>query len=127
MPVDLIPALPDDVVGIIAKGTLHRSDYRSTIDPVIEDALGRHDKISLLYVLGADFEGFSGGAALADSEVGMGNFTKFERIAVVTDQDWIRHSVHLFGHLMPAEVKVFAVADEASASEWITSPSTKGD
>jgi len=39
---------------------------------------------------------------------------------VVTDQAWIRHSVGLFAHLMPGEVKVFSVADEADASEWLT-------
>ena len=121
MPIEQIPALPDDVLGFIAKGTLHRSDYRTTIDPAVEDALRQHDKISLLYVLGADFEGFSGGAMLADSEIGMSHVRRFERIAVVTDQSWIRHSVLLFGHLMPGEVKVFSVADEADASEWLTS------
>ncbi len=120
MPIELVPALPDDVLGFIAKGTLHRSDYRSKVDPAIDDALSRHDKISLLYVLGADFEGFSGGAMLADSEVGMSHVRRFERIAVVTDQAWIRHSVGLFAHLMPGEVKVFSVADEADASEWLT-------
>ena len=72
-------------------------------------------------MLGADFEGFSGGAIWADSEIGMGHLTRFHRIAVVTDQAWIRHSVGLFGHLMPAEVKVFSVAEEADASEWLTS------
>lgn len=121
MPIELVPALPDDVLGFIAKGTLHRDDYRSTVAPAIEDALRRHDKIGLLYVLGADFDGFSGGAMWADGEVGMGHLRSFTRIAVVTDQAWIRHSVGLFGHLMPGEVKVFSVAEEAAASEWVTS------
>lgn len=123
VPLELVPALPADVLGFIAKGTLHRSDYRATLDPAVEDALSRHDKISLLYVLGRDFEGFSGGAIWADSEVGMSHARRFERIAVVTDQAWIRHSVALFGHLMPGEVKVFSVAEEADASEWLTSRS----
>lgn len=120
MPIELVPALPDDVLGFVAKGELHRSDYRSVIDPVIQDALSRHDKISVLYVLGVDFEGFSGGAIWADSEIGMGHLGRFRRIAVVTDQAWIRHSVGLFGHLMPGEVRVFSVAEEPDASEWLT-------
>lgn len=121
MPIEMIPALPDNVVGFIAKGQVHRADYESTIDPAVEDALRRHDKIRLLYVLGADFEGFSSGAAWEDTELGVKHLTKYEMIALVADQDWIRHSVNVFGYLLPGKVKVFSLADEADASEWITS------
>ena len=122
MPIEMIPALPDNVVGIIAKGEIHRSDYESTIDPAVEDALSRHDKIRLLYVLGADFTGFSSGAAWEDTELGMKHLTRFDMIAVVTDQDWLKHAVNLFGYLMPGKVKVFSVAEEPEASAWLTAP-----
>jgi hypothetical protein len=72
-------------------------------------------------VLGADFEGYSGGAAWEDGKLGMAHVTKWERIAVVTDEEWIRHSVNVFGYLIPGQVKVYSLADEAEASEWITS------
>ena len=121
MTVQLVPALPDNVIGIIAKGEVHADDYEGTIRPAIEAALDRHDRIRLLYVLGDDFEGFSAGAAREDSALSK-LAGKFERIAVVTDHTWIRHSIKLFGHLMPGDVRVFSVAEEADASEWLTSP-----
>jgi hypothetical protein len=122
MPIEMIPALPDNVVGFIAKGEVSRSDYETTVDSAVEEALSHHDKIRVLYVLGADFEGFSLGAAWEDGELGVTHITRFEMIAVVTDRDWIRHTVNLFGYLMPGKVKVFPLADEADASEWVTSP-----
>jgi len=122
MPIEMIPALPDNVVGVIAKGKVQRSDYESTIDPAVEQAVSRFDKIRFLFVLGADFEGFSAGAAWEDGELGIKNLTHFEKIAFVTDRDWIGHAVNLFGYLMPGKVKVFSVAEEADASEWITAP-----
>ena len=121
MPIEMIPALPENVVGFIAKGKVERSDYESTIDPAVEEALGRHGKIRLLYVLGADFEGFSSGAAWEDAELGMKHLTGFEMIAVVSDQAWVRHTVNLLGYLMPGKVKTFSLAEEADASEWLTS------
>lgn len=121
MAIQMIPALPDHVVGFIAKGTVERDDYLSTIDPAIEAALADRDKISLLYVLGADFEGYTAGAMWEDGGLGAKHLTSFDKIAVVADQAWIRHSVNLFGHLIPAKVKVFTVAEEADASEWVTS------
>jgi hypothetical protein len=39
---------------------------------------------------------------------------------VITDVVWIRLSVTAFGFLMPAQVKVFALADAEQAREWIT-------
>ena len=118
--IEMIPALPDNVLGMVAKGRIVASDYTDTLDPAIDDALERHDKIRLLYVLGADFTGYEGGAMWEDTKLGM-KASKFEMIAVVTDNEWMRHGVDAMGWLIPCEVKTFHVSEEADASEWITS------
>jgi hypothetical protein len=41
-------------------------------------------------------------------------------VAVVTDTDWIRRAIHLFGPLIPGEVSVFPAADEARARDWVS-------
>lgn len=119
--IEMIPALPDNVVGIVAKGEVTKDDYVQRLVPAVEDALSRHDRIRLLYVLGADFTGFSGGAAWEDGKLGVGHIGRWERIAVVAREAWIRHAVNVFGYLSPGEVKVYDLADEADASAWITS------
>ncbi|HZM29440.1 MAG TPA: STAS/SEC14 domain-containing protein [Acidimicrobiales bacterium] len=118
---ELIPALPDNVVGVVAKGEVTKDDYEQRLVPAVEDALTRHDKIRLLYVLGADFTGFTGGAAWEDGKLGLGHIGSWERVAVVAREAWVRHAVNLFGYLIPGEVKVYDLADEADASAWITS------
>ena len=55
----------------------------------------------------------------ADTTLGMGHLTRWERLAVVTDRDWIEHTVHAFGYLIPAKVKVFGVDDEDEARRWV--------
>ena len=119
--IELIPAMPENVVGVVAKGEVTRDDYEQRLIPAVEAALAGHDKIRLLYVLGADFTGFSGGAMWEDGKVGLGHITRWERIAVVAREAWIRHAVNAFGYLIPGEVKAFDLADEADASAWITS------
>jgi SpoIIAA-like len=118
---ELIPALPDNVVGVVAKGEVTKEDYEQRLAPAVEDALIRHDKIRLLYVLGADFTGFTGGAAWEDGKLGLGHIGRWERIAVVAREAWIRHAVNVFGYLIPGEIKVYDLPDEADASAWITS------
>jgi hypothetical protein len=120
--IELIPSLPDNVIGFVAKGEVTREDYVDVLEPAIQSALLAHDKIRLLYVLGADFTGYSGGAMWEDGELGTEYLKSWERIAVVSDTPWVRHTVGVFGHLMPGRIKVFTVAEEAEAAAWVTAP-----
>ena len=119
--IEMIPALPDNVIGVVAKGEVTQQDYEQTLIPAVEQALAAHDKVRLLYVLGHEFTGFTGGAMWADGKLGLGHIGRWERIAVVAREAWVRHAINVFGYLIPGEVKVFDLADEADASEWITS------
>lgn len=116
---ELMPDLPDNVVGIRAIGDIEDDDYEDVLVPEIDSRLARHDKIRLLYVLGPEFERYEAEAAWDDAKLGMRTFTSYERIAVVTDSTLIRRSVKAFGWLMPGDVRVFAMADLDDASSWI--------
>ena len=39
----------------------------------------------------------------------------------MTDKDWLRHSVDIFGYLIPGEVKAFTSAQELEARDWVSS------
>ena len=73
----------------------------------------------MLYILGDDVTGLSGGAAWQDTKVGLGHYSKWERVAVCTNKDWLRHSVDIFGHLIPGEVKAFTMVEEREARAWL--------
>lgn len=119
--IELISGLPDEIVGIEAVGEVESADYKTVLIPAVEAALARHDKIRLLYVLGDRFEGYSGGAMWEDTKVGFEHIRKWEKFAVVTDTNWVRHAVKAFGWMIPGELRVFAVADRTDAEAWVTS------
>jgi hypothetical protein len=116
---ELLPGLPDQVLGIKAIGEVEDDDYDDVLVPAIEDRLTRHEKIRLLYVLGPEFEGYEADAMWEDAKLGMKTFTSYERIAVVTDSTLIRRSVSAFGWLMPGEVKTFPAGELDAARTWI--------
>ena len=118
--IEMIPALPDYVVGFVAKGEVTKEDYEQRLVPAVEQALAASDKVRLLYVLGADFTGFTGGAMWEDGKLGLSHLGRWERIAVVASEPWVRHAVNVFGYLLPGEVKVFDLKDEADAAAWVT-------
>ena len=119
--IELMPDLPDQVVGIRAIGELEDDDYEDVLVPAIEDRLSRHDKIRLLYVLGPESEGYEADAMWEDAKLGVKTFTSYERIAVVTDSNAVRRAVKAFGWLMPGEVTTFPVAELDAATTWIQS------
>jgi stage II sporulation SpoAA-like protein len=96
-----ISDVPDSVLGFRTSGELTGDDYRNVLVPAVEAGLQSRDKLRLLYLLGDDVTGFSAGAAWQDAKAGMEHVTRWEKIAVVTDKEWIRHSVNIFGYLIP--------------------------
>ena len=116
---DRITDLPSNVVGIVAKGKLTKDDYEKVLIPAVDQALQDHEKIRLLYVLGGEFDGMTAGAVWDDTRVGFSHVTKWEKIAIVTDKDWVRHSIDIFGYLMPGEVKGFTSDEESTARIWV--------
>ena len=115
----LISDLPTNVVGLIASGHVTADDYERVAIPAVESALKTHDRIRLIYQVPTAFDGFAPGAVWDDVKLGMGHFTAWEKIAVVTDVDWIRGSTRLFAFLMPCPVKLFTNPEVADATRWI--------
>ena len=115
----LIDGLPDSVVGFEAVGEVRAGDYKSVLDHAVDAALQSRDKIRLLYVLGDEFDGYSGGAMWEDTKIGVSHWSRWEKIALVTDHKHYEEGVKAFTWMMPCEVKVYAVADRADAEAWV--------
>ena len=116
----VLSGLPDNVVGFEAVGEVHGSDYTEVLLPALERALQNQPKIRLLYVLGAEFTGYSGGAMWQDTKLGFEHLRAWEKIAVVTDSGWVRDGVKAFGWMVPGDVATFPTQDRAAAEAWVS-------
>jgi hypothetical protein len=119
--VEQIPDLPDNVVGFTATGTVTAEDYESVIIPAVEAQFSRRSKARFLYHLGDDFSGFEAGAMWDDVKLGLRHFSGWEKIALVTDLEWVRTAVKIFGLAIPGHVRVFRNRELAQATRWIKS------
>jgi hypothetical protein len=118
--IERIEGLPAPVVGLRVSGDVTREDYERVLLPAVASMREDHDKIRLLYVLGDDFDGYSAGAIWEDAKLGAHSLLAWDRIAVVTDADWMRHLIAAFGWMMPGEIKVVGMSGEGEARAWIT-------
>ena len=115
-----VEGLPESVVAVRGIGRLTGEDYRSVLLPLIDRATVDGHKARLYLELGEGFEGYDPSAMVADTRLGLSHLASFERMAVVTDAEWLTHAVHLFGPLIPGEVRVFPVAEASAARDWVT-------
>ncbi len=118
--IEILKDFPDNVVAAAAHGVVTKRDYEDTLIPRVELALKRYPKIRCYYDLGAQFFRMEPGAMWEDFKIGVEHLSRWERVAVVTDVEWIRHAVNIFRFLMPGEVRVFGTSEAMAARKWIT-------
>ena len=118
--ITIIKDLPDGVLGASASGEVSAEDYRRVLVPAIEAELASGaQKLHFLYHLGPDFERIKPDAMWQDARLGAAHMRAFERVALVTDVDWITRSVHAFAWLMPGDVKTFGNDQFGEAVTWL--------
>jgi hypothetical protein len=117
--ITLLPNLPDNTIGLMASGWVSGTDYSEVVIPAVEAALKKHKKQKLIYELGSDLTGFAAGAMWDDMKLEIAHLNAWERVAVVTDVDWVSNATNLFKFVMPCPVKVFSFKDRAAAEKWI--------
>ena len=109
---------PDGVLGFKAVGKIEKSDYDNVLEPAVRAILDERVELRFVYVVGDEFEGYAASAMFEDAKLGLGNLTKWERIAIVTNHDWLRRSMAMFGWMMPGEVKTFELPEVDDAIRW---------
>jgi hypothetical protein len=110
--------LPANVLGVEAIGKVTSDEYEQILVPAIQKKRDAHEKIRFIYVLGDEFEGWSAGAMWQDAKLGIKDARAWEKIAIVSDSDWVEHMVTVFGWMVPGEVRVFELDDFDDAREW---------
>jgi SpoIIAA-like len=120
--IELLKGFPDNVAALACHGHVTKADYETVLIPDINERLTRHKKLRVYYEIAPDFVGVDPGAVWDDTKLGLSHFLSGERLAVVTDVDWIKHSVKFFGFLMPAQLRTFPTTEADTARKWIVQP-----
>ena len=119
--VERLEDMPAGTLGFRLSGRIDRDEYFEILNPV-RQRLERGEQVSFLVEAGDDFHGLDFGALWEDMKtagsVGLKYRSSWERLAIVTDKDWMRHGIAAFGWLMPGEIRVFEPGRLADAKAW---------
>ena len=117
--IEHLKGFPANVLAFACRGKVTKADYDTVLVPAVNAALKGGGKLRIYYETGDNF-GIEPGAMWEDFKVGMEHLTRWERMAVVTDVDWIRHTMKFFSFMMPGELRTFSHAEADKARAWVS-------
>ncbi|MCV7074402.1 STAS/SEC14 domain-containing protein [Mycobacterium szulgai] len=118
--IEMLSDMPQGVTGIRVSGRLLGDDLRA-VKPAMEQAL-ETGELRIVEVIASDYEGFGPGGFVEDLKLGFGalfqHHSAFKRIAVVTDKEWVTHTLHALAWMVPGEIALFKLDELERAKEW---------
>ena len=115
--------MPAGTIGFEAVGEVEDDDWEDTVEPVLRQEIAEGRKVRLLYVLGPGTREVEGDALKADTEFRARHAASFDRVAVVSDEDWMRPALRALSFLLPGRAKGFRVRDLTEAKAWLAADS----
>ena len=111
--------MPPGTVGFEAVGEIDDDDFEDVVAPVLRQQIASGHKLRLLYLLGPQLSDYDGDAAQEEFKFAARHSTAYERVAIVTDESWLRPALRLISVLVPGKIRGFPVVDLAAARTWV--------
>ena len=111
--------MPVGTIGFEAIGEVEDDDWERAVEPVLRAEIADGRKVRLLYLLGPAARDVEGDAMQADTTFRARHATSFDRVAVVSDEDWMRPALRGLSFLLPGKAKGFHVREIAAAKAWL--------
>jgi SpoIIAA-like len=117
------PGQRENVFAIEVVGKLEKDDYEKVLVPAVQKMIDGPGEIRAVFVFGDRYESLTAGATWADLKLYVGELlhrelSRWKRCAIVTELDWLRHSIAMFHWVMPGEVEVFEPSKVQEAIAW---------
>jgi hypothetical protein len=116
----IIENLPRHVVGIEVTGPVTKEEYDAVIVPRLDSLAHQQGEINYLVVLKTNINDFTTGVWWDDFKLALKNFTKWNKVAIVSDQQGIARFTDLFSFAFPGEPKGFKLDEYDKAVNWIS-------
>jgi hypothetical protein len=111
--------MPAGTIGFEAIGEVEDDDWEDEVEPVVRREIADGRKVRLLYLLGPEARDVEGDAIRADTGFRARHATSFDRVAVVSDEDWMRPALRALSFLLPGRARGFHVSELAAAKTWL--------
>lgn len=116
-----ISDMPAGALGFEAVDTFDDDDFEDTVEPVLRREIAAGRSIRMLYLLGPSLRSYEGDALAEELKFAARHAAWYERVAVVSDQDWLGPALRVLSALVPGQLRAFPVAQLPQAKTWVAS------
>jgi hypothetical protein len=114
-----IDDMPPGTIGFEAIGEVEDDDWEEQVEPVLRREMAEGQKLRLLYLIGAEAREVEGDAMSADTGFRARHASSFDRVAVVSDETWMRPAMRALSFMLPGKARSFPVAELGAAKAWL--------
>jgi hypothetical protein len=120
--VKLLEGFPPHVAAYEAQGKVDKDEYESIVMKRVDEVAAEYGKINFLVRLETGMENYSITALLKYLEVSFEHFKKWNRMAIVSDQQWVRVIYDTLSPLVPGKIKSYELQEYETAKQWVSGP-----
>jgi hypothetical protein len=119
--IQVIKEVPGNVAAFRALGKVEAKDYDNIVIPEIDNLVKKQGRINFMLVLDTNLSSFTMGAIIKDLSVGVKHFSKWHKMAIVSESGAINTFTDLFSYIAPGEAKGFTHSQMEEATKWVSS------
>ncbi len=119
--IEIMPQSAGNILVVKAMEMLTSKDYEEIFIPRLTQLIDQCGKIRVLLYLDENFTGWESGAAWDDAVFGLQHRHDFEKVAVVSDQQWVAWATKVGSYFMDGQVASYKLSEFQDAITWIKS------
>lgn len=123
--VELLNDFPPYVAAYKATGQVSKEEYEQVVMARINEVARQYGKINFLVLMATDVSDYSFGSLVDYVKMTFNHFKEWNRLAVVSDAQWVNKVYEALGGLVYGKVKSFRINEYEEARQWISEPPTK--
>jgi hypothetical protein len=120
--VELLKDFPQHVAAYKASGQVDKEEYEQIVMAKVNEVADKFGKINFLVLLETDMQNFTLPAFLEYLKISFEHFTKWNRMAIVTDQKLVEKAYDALSYLVPGVINGFELKQFEEAKEWVSAP-----
>ena len=118
--VELLKDFPPHVAAYRAVGTVHKEEYEKVVMARVDEVAAQYGKINFLVLLETDIGNYTLPAFIDYLKVSFEHFSKWNRMAIVTDQRWLGKAYEILSLLVHGEIKGYELKEFEEAKKWVS-------
>lgn len=124
--VELLADFPPHVAAYRASGIVHKEEYERVVMHRVDEVANQYGKINFLVRLETDMKNYTLLAFLDYLKVSFEHFFQWNRMAIVSDEAWVRTAYSILSPLVHGKIKSYPLSEFETAKEWVSAPLSEG-